>query len=299
MQSALTARQSRLAVVLPAGARLGMEKAGVSETVESSNERGDRELARCIVGLFEGTELSCCAVFATRNEMDAAVKKFGPLIECAFDYWTESVPSRGSVAREKKSRKFAGRQAGGFGAAPPAVVGGAAKGGNEVVVATAPGAVIWDSSTEFDVYIVVAPRQGSMARVRQLCSQFGDEKLVILANTRVDDMRGLPLDVASYFCNSEGKSGDSIGTGSASTFEDVYYWKPDPSPKFVGGVLFRSFPDDWVLCRAAPLAGLKRLLESPTRPSADAIADALRAEADKPTAGIMDNVTKFLGKIKP
>jgi Domain of unknown function (DUF1995) len=295
MQSALTARQSRLSITLPSGSRLGMEKAGVSEDTRSSDIRGDRELARCIASLFEGTGLSVCVLFATRGEMEAAVNKFGPLTECAFDFWTETAAGSGNATREKRNRRLANRQGGGFGEPSPASRLTTNNISNRVVVATAPGSVLNDENTDIDVYIIIAPRQASMAKVRQLCSKYGDEKLVILANARVDDMRGLPSDVAGFFYNGNGKD-KSIGAGQTSKFEDVYFMKPDPSPDFAGGVLFRQFPDDWVLCRQSPVVGLVRLLESSVRPSGGDIIAALRAEAEKPTMGLLNNFNDLLGK---
>jgi hypothetical protein len=135
-----------------------------------------------------------------------------------------------------------------------------------------------------EVYIVVAPRQQAMARVMQLCGSLGDDHLVIVVNCRVDAMRGLPSDVAAFFSDA------------SAEFEDVYLWKPDPSPTFAGGVLFREFPNNYVLCRRTPLGTLQVLLESEDRPSTDKITGTLRSEAEKPSNTIFNKFADFLDK---
>lgn len=307
MQAALTARRSRLSVTLPPGARLGMEKANKSNQALSRVDlmRGDRELARCIIGLFEGTGLKVCAVFAGKGDMEAARKMYGPLLECAYDCWTEddlemsSASSRKSKTRKssvapRKRTANASTKGSGFGVSA-AVAASAASSSNE---SSAPcGSVM--ATGEHDVYIVVAPRQEFLASVRRLSQSHGDETLVILANARTEDMKGLPSEVMRYFNGcSGGKSEPDVGKANVEqgVFEDVYYWKPNPSDKFAGGVLFRKFPDDWVLCRATPLGQVQRIRESSKRPSAEKITDALREEAERPASGILDRVVGFMNR---
>lgn len=295
MQTALTARHSRLAVYLPEAARLGMENVRKADEtdVTASIIRGDRELARCLIGLFEGTGLKVCAVFAENSEMEAAKTKFGPLLECSYDCWTysnteneqsafsaltnSSSPKKSSSNRKRRSRASAAGA--GFGAVSSP----------DSDANVSPGAVLADH--KFDVYIVVAPKQKSMARVRRLCEKFGNDTLIILANARVEDMKGMPKDVSDYF--STNCAGNDRQQGP---FEDVYYWKPDPCPNFAGGVLFRKFPDDWVLCRATPLGTVQRIFECPNRPTSEDITSALRAEAEKPATGILNRVADFINK---
>lgn len=273
MQSALQARQSRLAVRLPDGARLGLEKGGADGA--AGFVRGDRELARCVSALFDKTGLSTCVVFPAAGEMRAAIKSFGPMAECRFDCW-ESAAAGTAVAgasrkeRRKKARGGERRQGAsgagaGFGAAP-----------SEPEVA--PGSVM--NSSKFDVYIVVAPKQSCLARVQQLAERYGDETLVILVNGRVESMQGLPASTMQYF-------GD---------FEDVYFWSPDPSPSFQGGVLFRSFPNNWIVGRVTPIGTLQTLMDVEERPSVDEVTNVLREEAEKPSTNIINKVSDFLGK---
>jgi hypothetical protein len=268
MQAALTSRCSRLAVRLPDGARLGLEK-GVAEGA-AAFVRGDREMARCIAAMFDGTGLQTCVVFPAASEMLAGIKSFGPTTECQFDCWEDGSTGRaagggsGGRGRRKKGGPAPASSAGaGFGTQVPA----------EVV---SPGVVM--AARRADVYVIVGPKQSQMARVRQLCESFGDEVLVILANGRAEAMRGLPVATERYL---------------ARNFEDVYYWGVDPSPSFAGGVLFRKFPNEWILGRASPLGTLQKMLVSPERPSVDEITARLKAEAEKPATGLLNNVASF------
>jgi hypothetical protein len=291
MQGALAARRSRLAVRMPDGAELGIERG--SKGNESAGDapgvvRGDRELARCVVALFEGTGLSVCTVFPTRGEMDAARIRWGApsAVECAFDFWTTTSgkarkgnPGKGSGSPAAKGGTGrVGRPSAGLGFGSPAVAAGSPSN----AVAANPGDIV--AACAHDVYIVVSPRQQAMARVMQLCQSLGDDHLVVVLNCRAEAMRGLPADVACFFAET------------SSEFEDVYLWMPNPSSAFAGGVLFREFPGNYTLCRRTPLNTLQVLLESDARPSVDEITNALRAEAEKPSNTIFNKVADFLDK---
>lgn len=279
MQAALTARRSRLALRLPDGARLGLEKARSSADGAAGFVRGDRELARCTAALFEGTGLKTCVVFPAAGEMRAAIKAFGPLAECSFDCWEEggsgSSGGGGGAGGKRKRRAGAGggggRGSGGFGAQVQSTA----------AAPLVPGAVML--AGDADVYIVVGPKQSQMARVRALCDTFGDDVLVVLVNGRMEVMQGLPAAVEEYM---------------ADRFEDVFYWGMDPSPAFSGGVLFRQYPEDWIVGRATPLGTLQRLSETSERPSVDEITALLREEAEKPATGVLNKVAKFIDNRK-
>lgn len=275
MQSALSARQSRLAVRLPDGARLGLEKGGADGT--AGFVRGDRELARCVAALFEKTGLSVCVILPAAGEMRAAVKSFGPMAECQFDCWESAAAGAGSTGASRKERR---KKARGSSRGPAATGAGAGFGGAAPSDAdsTIPGSVM--KSRKFDVYIVVAPKQSCMARVQQLGERHGDETLVILLNGRVESMQGLPPTTVEHFMG----------------YEDVYYWSPDPSPAFQGGVLFRRFPDNWVVGRMTPIGTLQTLLDVEERPSIDSVTGVLRDEAEKPATGAINKVADFFNK---
>ena len=84
-----------------------------------------------------------------------------------------------------------------------------------------------DTSDSPDVYILVGGGASFLQRARSLAESNGMDKLVILLNPNSDD-DALPVDLDS-FCDTH--------------FEHVYYYRPDPHPRWSGGVLFRKFPD--------------------------------------------------------
>lgn len=79
----------------------------------------------------------------------------------------------------------------------------------------------------YDVYVTVGGGAGFMQRVKMMCESVGMDTLIIVANgNSMDDE--LPLDLKNYF---------------EDEFENVYFYQPNPNPKWKGGVLFRKFPD--------------------------------------------------------
>lgn len=203
LQNSLKARTSRIEVRLPFGAKLGTEKRKDDETVAAQRTSGDREVARLISGMFEGTGLSVCVAFPTDGELNAANKMWGPLSTCATVSW-----ATGSTANKKKKQKLTGNTTAGFGKQQ----------------GQRPQA---KDSAEFDVLIAVGGGAAFMDKIRKFSNSVGMDKLVIIANTNgSEDV--LPVDLDCYF---------------EETFEPVYIYTPNPSPKWSGGVLFRKFPD--------------------------------------------------------
>lgn len=257
LQSSLQARTSRIDVRLPTGAKLGNEKRG-DEEPNRRRVAGDRELARIISGMFEGTGLSVCIAFATEAEMSAAKKMWGP-VQCRLECWGKA-PS-GGRARGKGAKKSKA----GFGKP-----GSAADGGG--------GSIHAEDDT--DVYIVVGGGAPFMSRVRAVADSFGQDKLVIVANGN-SALEQLPIDVARYW---------------DAEFESVYHYAPNPHPKWSGGVLFRKFPDKWVFCRLTGVRMLQELIVSESRPTMDEIGDALQTEGTKPENGLLKKITGFMDR---
>lgn len=104
------------------------------------------------------------------------------------------------------------------------------KGGKKAGFGAAP------TSTPFgdgiDVLLVVAPTAAQMGKVKLLGEQWGMDKLIILLNCQVDDDQ-VPVHLTKYVDEE---------------FEQVYFYRPNPHPKWSGGVLFRKFPDGMLSC---------------------------------------------------
>ncbi len=132
-------------------------------------------------------------------------------------------------------------------------------------------------ASNVDVLLVVSPTADQLNRVKVLSEKWGLDKLILLLNAST---KGAPVDVAR-FVDEE--------------FEPVYCYRPNPHPKWAGGVLFRKYPDDWVLCRQPPVGFLKQMLCSPERPSLDEISEALKKEGEKSSASVLDKFSAFMG----
>lgn len=144
---------------LPDGAKLGLEKGDAIGEISNSLARGDRELARCLVALFEGTGLSVCAIFSTITEMNTTAKRWGPLVECSLDCWeTAGAGSSSSASAARKAKRRARRRpsqakatsaregGGGFGAVRKGTGDSTT---SKLVVANNPGEMV--SQGEYDV----------------------------------------------------------------------------------------------------------------------------------------------------
>lgn len=210
LQSSLEARRSRIEVTLPFGAKLGTEKRESNEGVIFQRTAGDRELARIIAAMFEGTGLKVCVMFATEGERAAAVRMWGPTAKCEIVAWDgKSKTKTGSRSKSTGfvlSKKDKDKQSpkGGFGKSTNL-----------------------QPQADPDVYIAVGGGAGFLARIRGLGETVGMDKLVILAN-RNSGNETLPVDLQRYL---------------EEDFEAVYHYKPNPHPNWSGGVLFRKFPD--------------------------------------------------------
>lgn len=199
---------SRIGVRLPIGARLGTEKRpdANSESLDVSRTSGDRELARVLAGMFEGTGLNTVVAFASDSERESAVKIWGPSVSFPIQVWDSSSERKARVRRTSSSKSTRKSKGGSQG------FGSVSQSGD---------------SKNPDVYIAIGGGAGFLAKVRSLAQSVGMDKLVIVANGNSREDR-LPIDVQRYFDEE---------------FETVYYYHPNPHPNWSGGVLFRKFPD--------------------------------------------------------
>lgn len=205
LQKSLGARRSRLAVRLPFGAKLGTEvRNGEDENFERQRIAGDREVARLISGMFDGTGLAVTVVFSSDPESAAATKLWRPMATCGIISWT-GTGKQSKANREKKRKKS------GFG---------------ETTSQADSAGITSNDPKDADVLVAVGGGAPFLQRVRSFAQSVGMDKLVITANANSAD-DSLPVDLARFF----------------DDFEQVYYYHPDPSPKWSGGVLFRKFPD--------------------------------------------------------
>lgn len=252
LQTSLTARTSRILVQLPPAARLGTEPRDSStDTINNADIiAGNRELARLLIGMFESTGLSIRLVFSNTTEKSLAQKIWPSTINVTMDI---SRPS---------SRKSRRSSSAGFSS------------GNKSTSTT---------KNDHDVHILVGGGVQMLNYATDLCKQYGQETLVILANVNTIQEH-VSSDVQDFI---------------DQTFISVYYHKPNPHPTWQGGVLFRKFPDDWVLCRMTRLGILQTLFTSSQRPSMSDIGDILKGRKEKtsqPSNAFLNAITSLIDK---
>ena len=229
--------------------------------------RSDRELARLFVGMFEGTGLVPLVLFPTEKEAQIADKKWGK----AHGDWKIASLNLGD-AKKPKPAKAGGSKGGkggkakgggGFGAPAPA-----AAGSKTTVLTRVPG--------NAEVIFAVSPGPLQLPAVRSFCDSFGMDRLVVLLNPRLAE-DGVDGEMASYF--------------EAGEFQTVVEYAIDPHKAAAPGpdedadaegdpvVLWRAFPEEWLLARKPKVGAPRELLSGGERPTAAEMLAAVEGEA--------------------
>ncbi|GAB0492951.1 hypothetical protein MMPV_004222 [Pyropia vietnamensis] len=272
LQAALQSRLSRMVVELPVGARYGVEKASVDGSDDASAGAdaaptaasvavSDRELARLVVAMFAGNGLGIVTLFRDAAAAAAATKAWGRVAtaDCTVTSWDAvGVGSDGGInglAKKKKQKtKAGGRKGGGFGAPPPPAP-------------VKPAPTLYGAGT--DVVLVVAPGPSQLARLARLSDEAGPGTVLVILNGRLDNVAHPSPALRDHF------------TGNESPWTRVLVFRPGPHPGWAGGVLYRQFPEPYVLCRKARLGPPIRLAEfADAPPSLDEIDATLRATSE-------------------
>ncbi|KAK1857617.1 hypothetical protein I4F81_000233 [Pyropia yezoensis] len=109
----------------------------------------------------------------------------------------------------------------------------------------------------------------ALARLARLADDAGPGTVLVILNGRLDIVPHPSPALRDHF------------TGATSPWTRVLLFRPGPHPGWAGGVLYRQFPDPYVLCRKARLGPPVRLAEFPDQPpSLDEMDAALRAASD-------------------
>lgn len=164
LQLSLQSRTSRIDLRLPSGARLGIEPRTSDEDVIQRRQAGDREAARLVAAMFEGTGLSVSVVFESARQSAAARKKWGP-VESGVEDWGNR--KEGGSKKKGKKRK-------GFGSSSEA-----------------------EEKGKVDVYVMAGGGVAFLERVRLFAGSVGMDTLVILVNAN-SELDTLPIDLECW-----------------------------------------------------------------------------------------------------
>jgi hypothetical protein len=271
VQSSLGARLSRICVEMPVGLEFGVEtseakakrKGGARLVTAADVVRSNRELARLFVGMFEGTGLKPLVLFATEAEARAAAKQWdSPALEARV----QALVGAAEAARSGASAAAPSTGGGGFGSAPSgksAVIKKKPKGGSKRpkggAVRTAPPLVRVPPNAE--VVVVVAPGRTQLDAAREFCEASGMDKLVVVLNPRLE-ADGIGRLNRAYFSETRGDF------TTAFAFLTQPLGPPGPDDKSKDPlVLWRAYPDEWVLARKPGLGPPRTLVAAEQRPT--------------------------------
>ncbi len=282
VQNTLGARLSRVSVEMPVGFEYGVEgqkakrKGGTKVLTADDVVRSNRELARLFVGMFEGTGLAPLVLFKSGAEAAAAKKMWdAPGLEARVQALVGESAAAAAVAAAAEASTAAASTRGGGGGFGGAAAGkgkgkGKRKGGKGKAASSAPPLTRVPPGAE--VVVAVAPGDRQLRALREFCEESGMDRLVVVLNARLDDESSRLAEEEREFFSEEG---DFV---TAFSFLTQPLGTSDKSAATAGGdpvVLWRAYPDEWVFARKPALGPPQVLLQGETRPSADAMREAI------------------------
>lgn len=227
-----------------------------NHTFQTSSESitTDRQLARLILEMFAGNQLKSVVVFGKAVQAHDAQRVWGPTVE---------VSGILSIELDIRSRK------------------GFSSGGSGKKRTTKTSSEVDKSLRNVDLLILTSLDEDDLEKAAELVNEYGMGTLIILVNSRIQGMDTLVAvpSIRGYF---------------QKEFEPVYILRPNPHPQWSGGVLFRSFPNPWLICRKQTIGPARVLLESDRLPSLDEVSEAFRTESQNPMNVLINKVSEIL-----
>jgi hypothetical protein len=205
-------------------------------------ETSDRELARLFVDMFQpvGGE-NIAVVFSDDSLKDLALERWrgDPTASCRIM----------SITRGGKKTKSVLKGMGG-GGKKKQKMGFAAK-MNEEFSDESSGPFKLPENCE--VALFVAPTAKDLIKIQKICKDVGMGTLVVLLNARLDLIQK-SQEVDDYF---------------KKEFEKVYYLSIAPQKASPGCLLYRAYPNEWILARKPKVGVPKTVCTFPNRPTED------------------------------
>jgi hypothetical protein len=241
VQVALKNQISRMDIEFPVGTKFGVEKGDKKKAkndggpTKSILDQSDRELARLFVEMFQpvGGD-NICVAFNDQGLADLANKQ-----------WDLGFQSRVLAMNRNKGVKKEGK-------AKPK--GFAAKMAAEVEDTEGSGGPFkLPEGTE--VVLFVAPGPKELVVIEKICADVGMGTLVVLLNARMSKITNFGTEEAEKLFTQD--------------FEKVFCLSAAPQNAAPDCLLYRTFPDDWVLARKPKVGQPKPLLTRKEIPTAD------------------------------
>jgi hypothetical protein len=140
-----------------------------------------------------------------------------------------------------------------------------------------------------EVLLVVGPQAKQLKALESLSREVGMGCVIILVNARLDEIvydnkeqevppfPGSRLSLAE--CAAELQA--FMQAFFREEYQRVFYIKTAPLPSWSGGVLYRSYPDEWILGVPRKIGPPKVLISSAERPSMEEMDAAMRKEQEE------------------
>lgn len=306
VQACLSGRQSRMSVEFPLGFSFGVLGEAVEKGPEKKDKmrvikaedvrRSNRELGRLFVGMFEKTGLKPLVLFPSEEELTEAKKVWWDVLADEASVRALVPPSAQEAKAETAAAPIVSKAGFGAGLTP----GGGKKGkGKSKKKKSVPGAVTPLNAIPESAEVVVAVGPGieQLYMLKDFSERFGQEKLVILLNARLDAAGGAeglakPKELKEYFRD-----------GGEGSFTTAFVFNTQPFGVAQAGspeaqalaklqertVLYRKYPDEWMFCKK-PLVGEPKVLMKKGafegRPSKDELLKVL----EKQDEGLFGNI---------
>ena len=269
VQNALGKRISRMDIEMPVGAKFGVEKqAGKGKKSALSQQDGvsrdtletsDRELARLFVDMFQpvGGE-NISVVFREGRQANAAKRKWSGDTTAQCRILSVAKGDQTSGAKKKKKKMgFAAKLA----AELDSEVGGP-----------------FSLPKGCEVAIFVSPGPKELIAVERISEEVGMGTLIILLNTRLSKM-------------------EKISPTFIENYEPVFHLAAAPQDVSPDCLVYRAYPDNWLLARKPKVGQPKVIAEQKSRFLSTECQTAFEnMEMDgfeKATEGILDSVADW------
>jgi len=233
-------------------------------------DQSDRELARLFVEMFQ----------PVGSDNIAVVFNNAGLAELAKNIWKSSygancrimaIDRKTGAGKNKKGGKI--KKGMGFAAKMAAEV--------EESSDDIGGGGPFDLPKNIEVALFVAPRKKELRQVEKICSKVGMGTLVILLNARLSTIDNLD-------------SSNETEQLFTKEFQPVFTLAAAPQEQAPGCLLYRSYPNPWVLARKPKVGPPKPILTQDNKPTAEECKqanDALElSEVEKGIENVMENL---------
>lgn len=241
-------------------------------------DRSNRELARLFVEMFQPVGGDNIVVSFVDNELADSAKtnwKNDAGASCRVLAMNRR-PGGGKDAKKKKKRKKVLTSARGFASKMAKEVGDDEN--NESSSSSGRGPFQLPPNTEVALFVAPGPKE--LIIIDKICETVGMGTLVVLLNARLDKITNFGTEATEELFRDG--------------FEPVFGLAAAPQEEAPNCLLYRAYPEDWVLARKPSVGPPKTILSQSKKPSPEDCREAFEqleiTDLEKNVEGFVDNV---------